>query len=76
MYEAVEPIVIWRSLFTVMRDELDKESAPGIGLIEWTLAAIPQHDEEVVQTHAPVLGEWLLEAALVSLSRYPTDNTR
>jgi hypothetical protein len=36
--------------------------------VTWILASLPQHDEEVLQVHAPVITEYLLEAALVSSS--------
>ncbi|KAK4687443.1 hypothetical protein P7C73_g2673, partial [Tremellales sp. Uapishka_1] len=67
VYEAVEPIILWRFLYNAVTEELNgnvsdvrlskKETANGQGIemTSWLLESIPQHDQEVNCIHAPAM---------------------
>ncbi|ORY25817.1 Dopey, N-terminal-domain-containing protein [Naematelia encephala] len=54
VYEAIEPLVIWRAFYDHVSESQYTD------LMSWTLAAIPQHDEEIVDGFLPVLLQRIL----------------
>nr|XP_018264586.1 uncharacterized protein I303_02758 [Kwoniella dejecticola CBS 10117]OBR86744.1 hypothetical protein I303_02758 [Kwoniella dejecticola CBS 10117] len=57
VYEAIEPIVVWRLLHMAVQAELGAKESDAIDLVQWLLASVPQHDEEVTSVHIPVMLE-------------------
>jgi hypothetical protein len=82
VYEAVEPIIIWKTLYNGLEPGLNgQESHVGISsqpasrarlisqsseLFPWLLTSVRQHDEEVLSLHIPVMLDSLLDYLIVS----------
>lgn len=59
VYDAVEPIIIWRAFFEALEKEDDH-------LLRWTLQNLPQKDQEVTGVHLPVVLDHALTVFQVS----------
>ncbi|OCF74855.1 hypothetical protein I204_03697 [Kwoniella mangroviensis CBS 8886] len=68
VYEAIEPIIVWKLLYASVEAELDARESNGIQLVQWLISAVPQHDEEVNSVHIPVLLDLILSAIAVNAS--------
>ncbi|WVR03946.1 hypothetical protein IAU60_000945 [Kwoniella sp. DSM 27419] len=55
VYEAIEPILTWRLLYTSVQSLT-------VDLVQWLLNSTPQNDEEVITVHIPVMLESVLDA--------------
>jgi hypothetical protein len=81
VYEAVEPLVIWRTLFEQLKAGMEQENGqvglPNVRserqliwqpseLFSWLLSSIRQHEEEIVSLHIPIVLNSLLEHMIVS----------
>ena len=55
VYEAIEPVIIWRALYTLTEASLCGQQADSLTV--WILKTIPQKDEEVTRVHMPLLLE-------------------
>ncbi|OCF39597.1 hypothetical protein I317_06612 [Kwoniella heveanensis CBS 569] len=60
VYEAIEPVVTWKLLFTSVQAELEAKESGAIELVQWLLGSVPQHDEEVNSVHIPVMLDQVL----------------
>lgn len=63
VYEAVEPIVVWRAMFATL-DQI----RPDAPLLSWVISSLPQQDNEVLALHIPVVLNHLLDQQVVSLA--------
>lgn len=62
MYEAIEPVIVWRTLHQLMNAELPGDSK-ALDDFVWIAKSLPQADQEMAQIHAPVLGACILDKA-------------
>nr|XP_031863087.1 uncharacterized protein CI109_001565 [Kwoniella shandongensis]KAA5530159.1 hypothetical protein CI109_001565 [Kwoniella shandongensis] len=62
VYEAVEPVVIWKELHSSVLDELNSKGSGAIELVRWIVASIPQTDEEINSVHVPIVLDTVLSA--------------
>jgi len=67
MYEAIEPLVIWRALFSDLRADSAGTAHDSAQLLQWILEFIPQEDEEIKCVHAPVVLHYMLNELPVSI---------
>lgn len=86
VYEAVEPIIVWRAMFTsLVSAEADQKhvSRPsgipieeligqGDSLLSWVITSLRQQDEELLSLHVPITMEYLLLQQLVSYTEQTT----
>jgi hypothetical protein len=61
VYDAVEPIIIWKAFFTALEEREDDS------LLRWTLQNLPQQDEEVANVHVPAFLDHILVRLTASL---------
>ena len=54
IYDAIEPIIIWRTFFHALERH-------DTSLLRWTLAYIPQKDDEVFGIHIPIVLDHILQ---------------
>jgi len=59
VYDAVEPLVIWRSFYHLLEND---ETT----LMSWSLRNLSQKDDEVMTLHAPAMLDYVLTVADVS----------
>ena len=86
VYEAVEPLIIWKILFTGLKAAPDDQGshvspiAPlqkaaltvkPSELFAWVLSSIRQHEEEVVSLHIPIVLDSILDDLGVSWTAWP-----
>jgi len=55
VYEAMEPSVLWKKLYYAIDKELEGGGTKHLQLLHWLLTAIPQHDDETIKVHVPIL---------------------
>jgi hypothetical protein len=69
LYEAVEPNVVWKQLFSAVRNEIlgTALTHEGTKLIQFILQTFRAHDEEVQRVHLPLCFTAFLELLKVSL---------
>jgi len=61
VYDAVEPIIVWREMFSALEEKQDDT------MLRWIITALPQKDEEIAAVHIPVVLDHLLQSAKVRL---------
>lgn len=65
VYDAVEPIIVWRALYAALEEHQDDV------MLRWIVTTLPQKDEEVTAVHLPVMLDHLLQSAKVKMARQP-----
>jgi hypothetical protein len=81
VYEAVEPIVIWRAMFAALQRSSDGEKEASLTcsiswgtrayhhlqpLLSWVVTSLRQRDDEVLALHMPVVLLYILQRHAVS----------
>lgn len=66
LYEAVEPSIIWKSLYYRVEERFVQGNKSDVALVSWLLDNVPQKDEEITALHLPLLLDRILELIEVS----------
>lgn len=66
LYEAVEPSIIWKSLYYRVEERFVRGNKGDVALVSWLLDNVPQKDEEITALHLPLLLDRILELIEVS----------